>query len=328
MGCIGYARQANMQYKVFGNTGMQLSEVGFGAWAIGGRSYGRVDKRDSLAALVKAEDLGCNFVDTAAVYGDSEEILGEFLQGRRDKWYLASKYSGDERGMTAVLNEQLHTLKTDYIDLYQIHWAPNNQDHHLYVELNTLKKSGKVRCIGVSLYSALNIDYVLEKTDIDGFQVPFSLLDPYPFLQRINKIRKHNVGVIVRSCLHDGFLSGKYSESSTFSDKNDRRHKMSSDQIKATVQKAKRFRFLEKEHGSMAIAAARYPLSFPEVTSVLMSTKNEAQATMNFGDVPKGSLSDIDLAQINDIQASLGLFNIPPKRRLKNLLNGFRQKYL
>ena len=307
---------------------MQLCEVGFGAWAIGGQSFGEVDKQDSLAALQKAEELGCNFVDTAAVYGDSEEILGEFLQGRRDKWYLASKYSGDERGMTAVLNEQLQRLKTDYIDFYQIHWVPNKKDQHLYDELNALKQSGKVRYIGVSLYNALEIDYVLDKTNIDGFMVSFSLLDPYPLLQRISKIRKHNVGIIIRSCLHNGFLSGKYTASSTFADENDQRNKMSADQIKTTVERAEQFRFLEESQGSMAIGATRYPLSFPEVTSVVMSTKNKTQADMNFGEVPKGSLSETDLTQIKNIQTSMGLLNISPKRRIKDLLLGLRQKFL
>ena len=174
-----------MKYRKFGNTDMQLSEIGFGAWAIGGTSFGRVAKQDAMGALAKAQELGCNFVDTAAVYGDSEAILGEFLQGRRDKWFLASKYSASPGGMTALLNEQLKRLKTDYLDFYQIHWAPARKEHHLYDELNTLKQSGAVRYIGVSLYNVNDIDYVLDNTTIDGFQVAFSLLDPYPFLQHI-----------------------------------------------------------------------------------------------------------------------------------------------
>ena len=307
---------------------MQLSEVGFGAWAIGGKSFGQVTKRDSMAALAKAEQLGCNFVDTAAVYGDSEAIVGEFLQGRRDKWYLATKYSGDQRGMTAVLDEQLQRLKTDYIDFYQIHWVPNKNDRQLYDELNTLKQAGKVRYIGVSLYNVLDIDYVLAHTNLDGFQVPFSLLDPHPLLRRINKIRKHNIGVIVRSCLHNGFLTGKYSNTSTFTDENDQRNKWSPDQIKTAVEMAEQFRFLQQQSGSMAIAAARYPLSFPEVTTVLMSTKNETQANMNFGDVPKGSLTDDELAQIKNLQNRLGLTDISPKQHIKELLSGLKQKYL
>lgn len=317
-----------MKYKTFGNTDMQLSEVGFGAWAIGGNSFGHVDKRDSLAALASAEHLGCNFVDTAAVYGNSEAILGEFLQGRRDKWFVATKFSGDKRGMTAVINEQLQRLKTDYIDFYQIHWVPNKTNYYLYDELNTLKQVGKVRYIGVSLYNVSDIDYVLKNTNIDGFQVAFSLLDPYPLLRRINQIRKHNMSVIVRSSLHNGFLTGKYNSASTFSDENDQRHKWPQDKISKTVQMAEQFRFLEQAHGSMAIAAARYPLSFPEVTTVVMSTKNATQADMNFGEVPREMLTTSELSEIHDTQKRLGLINIPVTRRVKERLLRLKEKYL
>jgi len=317
-----------MKYKSFGKTSMRLSEVGFGSWAIGGNSYGQVDKNDSLAALAKAEELGCNFVDTAAVYGESEKILGEFLQSRRDKWYLATKYSGQQPGMTATLEEQLKTLKTDYVDFYQIHWAPGKREHNLYEELYKLKQSGKVRYIGVSLNNLLNIDYVLDKTSIDGFQVPFSLLDPYPLMRRLEKVRKENMGVIVRSCLHYGFLTGKYAEDSTFTDSNDQRHEWSTQKIKETVAMVEQFRFLEEQAGSMTLAAARYPLSFPEVTTVIMSTKNAAQATMNFGEVPKAELSADDQLEIAKIQNRLGLTTIPLKNKIKEAISGFRQKWL
>ena len=82
-----------MKLRDFGSTGIKVSEVGFGAWAIGGQAYGRVDRSESLSALARAEELGCNFVDTARVYGDSELVLGEFLRGRRSRWVVASKFS-------------------------------------------------------------------------------------------------------------------------------------------------------------------------------------------------------------------------------------------
>src|SRR5690349_2607254 len=80
-----------MRYRKLGRTGLDVSEVGFGSWGIGG-SYGATDRQDSLGALARAEELGCNFVDSAAVYGDAEVRLGEFLQGRRSKWIVATKF--------------------------------------------------------------------------------------------------------------------------------------------------------------------------------------------------------------------------------------------
>ncbi len=99
-----------MPYRRLGRTDLFVSEIGFGAWGIGGTAYGGVSKQDSLQALARAEELGCNFVDTAQVYGDSEAVLGEFLTGRRDKWPVATKYSGQEPSLTKTPDQQLRTL--------------------------------------------------------------------------------------------------------------------------------------------------------------------------------------------------------------------------
>ena len=134
-----------MLTRPFGKTGLQVSERSFGAWAIGGNSFGAVEPTQALRSLAVAEELGCNFVDTAAVYGESEALLGKFLAGRRDRWIVASKYSGQPSGMTAMVDEQLRRLGTDCIDFYQIHWAPRGKDEHLYSELARLKRDGKVQ---------------------------------------------------------------------------------------------------------------------------------------------------------------------------------------
>jgi aryl-alcohol dehydrogenase-like predicted oxidoreductase len=113
-----------------------------------------------------------------------------------------------------------------------------------------------------------------------------------------------------------------------FTDESDQRAKWPRDKIKSTVQMVEQFRFLEQGASSMALAAARYPLSFPEVTTVVMSTKNETQADMNFGEVPRSSLTVSELSEISEIQNRLGLVSIPSKQRIKELLSGLKQKYL
>ena len=168
----------------------------------------------------------------------------------------------------------------------------------------------------------LDIDYVLDKTSIDGFQVPFSLLNPYPLLRRIEKVKKHHIGVIVRSCLHFGFLTGKYNDRSTFTDSNDQRHKWSQQKVKETVAMVERFRFLEQHMGSMTLAAAQYPLSFPEVTTVIMSTKNEEQAITNFQEVPDARLTMEDLKTILIIQTIQTILIIRQNQSgIKQILN-------
>lgn len=297
----------NMPYRSFGATGLQVAEVGFGAWAIGGQAYGAVQRSDSLAALARAEELGCNFVDTAAVYGDSETVLGEFLRDRRSRWIIATKYSGQAAGMTASLDAQLQRLGTAYVDFYQLHWAPGKKDQALYDELYRLKQSGRARFVGVSLYSAHDIDFVLDHAAIDGLQVAFSLLDPSPLLDRIQRLRERKLGIIVRSALKEGFLTGKFKRNATFPDPNDQRHQWTAQQIAATVEQVEKFRFLEQETGSMTAAAIEYPLSFPEVSTVILGTKNVAQADSNFGRAPGRRLSLQALQRVAQLQAELGL---------------------
>ena len=312
-----------MNYRPFGATGMKVSEVGFGAWAIGGQSYGAVERAESLRALARAEELGCNFVDTAAVYGDSEDVLGEFLRGRRDKWLVATKFSNQAEGLLKTAEEQLERLGVATIDFYQLHWVPAEHERHFFDELYALKDSGKARFIGVSLKTAKNIDYVLDHTEIDGFQIPFSLLDPEPYLSRLERIRQKNVGIIIRSTLKQGFLSGKYTRDSVFPDASDQRHEWSREQIALTVDSVEQFRFLEQEAGSLAAAAARYPLAFPETSTVILGTKTVEQAEENFGHVPRGVISKDSLGRIREIQQSLtaesgGLFG-RIRRKLQSL---------
>ena len=272
--------------------------------------------RNRYAPWHAPEELGCNFVDTAEVYGDSEAILGEFLAGRRDRWRIATKYSGQRGGLLALAERQLRHLGTDTIDFYQIHWVPRGPDELLYEDLYRLKKSGKARSVGVSLYTENDIYFVLDHTLIDGFQVCFSLLDPYPFLAQLEKIRAARPGIIIRSSLKSGLLTGKFARDATFPDPNDQRHQWSRRQIAKTVETVDQFRFLEQEAGSMLLAAARYPLFFPEVSTVLLSTKTVAQADINFGQVPGHPLSPKSLTRITTLQKQLRLGVPHPARRL------------
>lgn len=296
-----------MQQRQFGRTGLKVSEVGFGSWGIGGNGYGAVAREQSLHALARAEELGCNFVDTAMVYGEAERLLGDFLQGRRSNWIVATKFSGQSQGMTATLEEQLRRLKTDAVDLYQLHWVPRGKDEVLYEELAKLKAAGKTRFIGISLYTVQDIDRVLRRPEIDSLQLAFNLLEPDPFMARAAAIRDSGKAVIVRSALREGFLTGKFKRDSTFPDPNDQRHKWSPEQIARTVDQAERFRFLEAQAGSMAVAAARYPLSFPQVATVILGTKSPAQAESNFGKVSGARFSVETLGRIRDTQVELGL---------------------
>lgn len=303
-----------MHYRKLGNTDLTVSETGFGAWGIGGHSYGPADKAESLRALAVAEELGCNIIDTAAVYGESEVVIGEFLRGRRDKWFIASKFSGGKESMTRVVETQLQRLNTDVIDIYQIHWVPRGEGARLYEELYRLKRDGKLRYVGVSLYNLNDIDYVIDHTELDTIQLPCNLLEPLPYLPRRQRIERRGLGVMIRSSLKGGFLSGKFNRDTVFSDSRDQRSKLSPRELNTLLDQVEAMRFLEAEAGSLALAAARYPLSFAQTSTVLLGTKTAAQARFNFGEVPGGRLAEASLHAIRLVQVQLGLW--PPAWRL------------
>jgi aryl-alcohol dehydrogenase-like predicted oxidoreductase len=187
-----------------------------------------------------------------------------------------------------------------------------------------VRKAGKVRFIGVSLYNANDVDYVIDHCQLDGVQLPLSLLDPLPFLARAKRLRESGLGVIARSSLKEGFLTGKYTKDAEFKDPNDRRGRMSREEIARTVERADAMRFLEPEQGSLLLAAARYPLSFSEVSTVIMGTKNARQADSNFGLVPGKRLSAGSLERVARLQDELGLwgFRARLERGWRRLLGG------
>jgi aryl-alcohol dehydrogenase-like predicted oxidoreductase len=305
----GESGGAGMNYRVFGKSGLKVSEVSFGAWGIGGAVYGAADRAKSLNALARAEELGCNFVDTAMVYGESENVIGEFLKGRRSKWLVATKYSGQDAGLEATLDQQLQRLGVDAVDLYMIHWLPSPKEHDLYEALYRVKKAGKARLVGFSLYTIADISHVLRQTEADAFMVKFSLLDPDPFIAKLDAIRRSGVAVIIRSSLKEGFLTGKYKRDATFPDPNDQRHKWSAEKIAATVDAAEQFRFLEQDVGSMMVGAACYPLCFEETSTVVLGTKSASYADTNFGVVPHKRLSQTSLEKVQSLQRKMGLYD-------------------
>ncbi|WP_018954663.1 aldo/keto reductase [Thioalkalivibrio sulfidiphilus] len=310
-----------MKQRRFGNTDLHLSEIGFGAWAIGGQSFGPVDRKQALDTLARAEELGCNFIDTAAVYGDSEAIIGEFLKTRRDRWILASKYSGQKPGLRQTLEAQLQALGTDTIDFYQIHWMPGASERHLIDELQAAKQAGKIRYTGVSLYSAGDLERALATPELDGIQLKISLLSPSPFHEYRERIRQSGKGVLARSSLEDGFLTGKYSADTRFTTPGDKRAELTPEQIRNLAAKAEAFKHLCPDDLPLLMLATRYVLSFPEVTSLLLSSKTPAQADTNFGQIPAGDLPPDTLQRIARLQTELRLFDNPdPLRKLVHVL--------
>src|SRR5437867_12190955 len=184
-----------MRYRTLGRTGLKVSEIGFGAWAIGGNdrgnSYGPTDDATSIAAVRRAVELGCTFFDTADVYGwgHSEEVLGQALEGRREEVGIATKVGGDfYRGgvrmnfdpgyLAFALDRSLQRLRTDHVDLYQLHNPPAElmTDPTTYEVLDALKGEHKIDHYGVSVHERVEALPCLEAGKPETLQIPFSLL--------------------------------------------------------------------------------------------------------------------------------------------------------
>src|SRR3989449_1040246 len=224
-----------MKYRTLGKTALKVSEVGFGAWAIGGNnygnSYGPTDDKVSVAAVERAFELGCNFFDTADVYGHghSEEILGQALKGPRNDVILATKVGGDFYHDPPRMNfspeylefasaKSCERLQTDYIDLYQLHNPPIQllKNGKIVEGLEKLKDSGVIRHYGVSIHDPQEGILSMKYGHPEAIQVVFNLLRQEAKNQLFQAARERNVGIIAREPLSNGFLSGKFTIDSTF----------------------------------------------------------------------------------------------------------------
>jgi aryl-alcohol dehydrogenase-like predicted oxidoreductase len=216
-----------MEMRILGNSNLQITRIGVGAWAIGGGgwtwSWGPQDDEKSIAAINQALELGINWIDTAAVYGlgHSEEVVGRAVKGRNSRPYIFTKCEriwdakgniGGSLKAESIRREceaSLRRLQVDMIDLYQIHWPEPDADiEEAWTEMARLKEEGKVKFIGVSNFSVPQMRRAMKIAPITSLQPPYSILareveeDILPFCMR------NNIGVIVYSPMYSGLLSG------------------------------------------------------------------------------------------------------------------------
>lgn len=217
-----------MQKKRLGNSDMELTPVGVGAWAMGGGgwafAWGPQDDSQSIAAIHAALDRGVNWIDTAAVYGlgHSEEVVAQALAGRGNRPYVFTKCERvwDEKGQISKslkgdsirreCEASLRRLKVDCIDLYQIHWPEPEEDvEEGWETLAKLKEEGKVRWIGVSNFNVAQLERARRIAPITSLQPPYSAISPEIENEILPYCLKHGIGVIVYSPMKSGLLTGK-----------------------------------------------------------------------------------------------------------------------
>src|SRR5579872_5805765 len=217
-----------METRRLGNSDLQISVLGIGAWAIGGSgwvgSMGPQNEADSVPAIHAALDRGMNWIDTAALYGlgHSEEVVAEAIKGRNPRPYVFTKCErvwDNNRQVGASLKadsirreceDSLRRLKTDVIDLYQIHWPEPDEDiEEGWTEMARLKQEGKVRYIGVSNFSVSQMKRAQAIAPITSLQPSYSLVTRAIEKEILPYAKHNNIGVIVYSPMSAGLLSGK-----------------------------------------------------------------------------------------------------------------------
>ncbi len=217
-----------MQTVKFGKTGMEITPIGFGSWAIGGSgwraAWGPQDDEEAVEAIKRALELGVNWIDTAAVYGlgHSEELVARALKGVSERPYVFTKCSlvWDENGEVGnVLDkgsvkqeceDSLSRLQVDVIDLYQIHWPNPDEDIEAGWEaLAELKDEGKVRHIGVSNFDVGQMKRIEEVSPVETLQPPYNLIDRWIEDEILPYCEENDIGVIAYSPMKSGLLTGK-----------------------------------------------------------------------------------------------------------------------
>ncbi len=213
------------QTKKLGDSDLELTSIGFGAWAIGGGDWqygwGPQDDDDSVGAIHAALEGGVNWIDTAAVYGlgHSEEVVGRALKGVSAKPYVFTKCGmtwGEDRQIVQSLKKiraeaeaSLRRLGVETIDLYQIHWpVPDEEVEEGWGEMVKLKEEGKVRWIGVSNFSVGQLERAMKIAPVTSLQPPYSMINRSVEAEILPFCKAHGIGVINYAPMHSGMLTG------------------------------------------------------------------------------------------------------------------------
>ncbi len=290
-----------MDIRRLGTSNLQITPIGFGAWAIGGSgwefAWGEQDDRDSIAAIHEALDAGINWIDTAAVYGlgHSEEVVARALEGVRDRPYVFTKCSmvWDERreighclkpdSIRRECEASLRRLRVDAIDLYQIHWPiPEADIEEGWATMAKLKDEGKVRHIGVSNFNVAQMKRAQALAPIESLQPRYSLVHREIEAELLPFTARENVGVIAYSPMASGLLTGAMSAERIARMPTDDWRKGNSDfqepQLSRNLRLVKLLRAIGNRHErSPAEVAVAWVLRDPAVTGAIVGARRPDQ---------------------------------------------------
>ncbi|MFC7400535.1 aldo/keto reductase [Chelatococcus sp. GCM10030263] len=295
-----------MRARIFGRTGREVSEIGFGAWAIGA-SWGEVDESDAIAALHAALDSGMTFIDTADVYGDgrSERLIARVVKerggtppfiaskaGRRLPQQSVEGYSYDN--LRGWIERSLQNLGVETLDLVQLHCPPTDLYYHpeVFGALDRLVAEGKIRNYGVSVERVEEALKAIEYPGVVSVQIIFNIFRQRPIETFFEAAKRKNVAIIARVPLASGLLSGKFRKDTAFEDTDHRKFNRNGEAFdvgetfsgvpyEVGLAAVERIRPLIGGDATMAQFALRWILMFDAVTVAIPGAKNAAQAQSN-----------------------------------------------
>lgn len=314
-----------MHYRKLGKTNWNVSEIGFGGWALGGQ-WGGQDDNDSAAALNKAIDLGLNFIDTAEGYGHgrSERVIARVLRQRSERVYVATKTppkpgpwppspycTAEERYPEDYLRknveQRLKNLGVDCLDVLQLHtWtrAFNRNPAPLEI-LQRLREEGKLRWIGISAPEQDQncVVDLMRRGYLDVVQIIYNLFEQEPAAELLPVAQETGTGVIVRVVFDEGVLTGKYAKGHKFPENDFRSHYFAGDRLDRAVDRVERIRADVSEAGltedyTLADVAMKFALAHPAVSTVIPGIRNARQAEQNLGVSDKADLPEALLVKL------------------------------
>jgi aryl-alcohol dehydrogenase-like predicted oxidoreductase len=313
------------QMRLLGRTGMKISEIGFGAWAIGGGfnvngrgiGFGTTDDAVSLAALQRAFELGLNFVDTADAYGrgHSEILVGRSLKVSPRRVHVATKVGNVRRDpepsrqdfsaayIRQACDASLDRLGVTMIDLYQLHNPPMDviSSHAVWDTLRELKDKSKIAHYGISIGKAEEGIVAIEKGEVATVQLVYNLLDRSAADELFALAEQRSVGIIARVPLASGLLSGKYAPGHRFADNDHRKDSYPPEKLDEILRRVDKLRFLEIPGRTLAQAALKFCLAHPAVSVVIPGIKTPEQANENVLAAATPDLTREELARIEGI---------------------------
>jgi len=314
-----------LKHRRFGRIGWQISEIGFGAWAVGGE-WGTVDDEQSIAAMKRALELGVNFFDTADVYGDgrSERLLGRLRRETKVPFHVATKAGRrltphvaggyNKENLTAFVERSLKNIGVESLELIQLHCPPTDTYYRpeTFAAMDELVKAGKIQHYGVSVERVEEGLKAMEFPNVASIQIIFNMFRQRPAERFLAEAQRRGVATIIRVPLASGMLTGKLTAASKFPSDDHRNYNrhgevfdvgetFSGVPYEAGLQAVEELKALVPAGATLAQLALRWILMFDGVSTIIPGGKNSRQVADNCGASALPALTDQQMKSVRAV---------------------------